>query len=206
MNPFVEALALLDEVEMAGGRLSLVAEGVSLDGDVPEVLADRLAALCGSGEARQALLTNRALRAVLLAPTRAARELLTVPVVLSGGLPVPFTLRFRRQTATGPVVCLCSTDRATFVSATGRGVSTFLLRELDTAALAVEQERATPAELDRWLHAKAQRPDWRVTPETIGVLEHLVEQGERAPVCFGELLDALGCELVDVELHAKEAA
>lgn len=206
MNPFALALALLDDVEMAGGRLSLLAEGVSLDGDVPEELADRLAALCGSGQARQALLTNRALRAVLAAPTRAARELLGVPVVLCNGLPVALTLRFQRYAASGPVLCLCSTNEATFVAATRAGTVTFLLRELDVAALAAEQGRATPAEFDRWMRAKHARPDWRVTPETLGVLEHLVEPGERAPLCFGELLDTLGCALVDVELHAKEAA
>jgi hypothetical protein len=199
LNPFMLALALLDELADAGGRLSLTADGVALEGDVPEALTDRLAALCGSGEARHQLATNRALRAVLSAPSRAARELLVLGVPDAAGLPVPFTLTFRR----GETYCQCSTSREVFEQATRDGVPTFLLRELDAAALAAEEARATPAAMDSWLKAKRARPDWRVTPETAGVLRAERDPAMRAR-CFGELLGELGCELVDV--HLPEAA
>lgn len=207
MNPFKLALALVDDFAQAGARLSVLPEGICPSVDVSESLEGRLTALCGAGDARQGLLTNRALRAVILARSRAARELLTLAVEHTSGLPVPFTVRFARTSASGAAttVCLCSTERGTFEEATKAGVPTFLLRELEAAALAAEQGRATPVEFDRWLAAKRARPDWRVTPETVGLLEH-VQRDEREALCWGELLEALGCALVDVELHAKEAA
>lgn len=196
MNPYGQALALFDGVLQARGSLCLVAEGVGLDGEVPEALEARLEALCGDQEGREDRASYRALRVIVGAPSRASREVLTCCVAYAVGLPVPFVITFRRHLRR----CVCATARDAYTNAVREGWPAFVMRELEAAALAVELRRAGPSDLDRWIGMKL-RGEWRLTPELAGV-----PVGVHATICFGELFDALGAELVDVELLATEAA
>lgn len=181
--------AVFDVLE--DGRVALT------DGDLPEALGARLAAFCGEHEGREKHDAYRALRAIVRAGTPAARELLGLPVAYAVGLPHPFTITFAR----GKTACVCTTSRHTYRQALTDGTPTFILRELEMVAAAVELGRASGCHLDDWLAAKS-RGDWRLTPELAGVLS--LPSGGPGLVCFGELFDALGAELVAVELHQVE--
>lgn len=139
----------------------------------------------------------RALAAVARAPSRAARELLTLPVSYAVGLSVPFTVTFRRRATE----CVATTSRTDYAAATQRGAVAFVLRELEAAARAVEVGRAHPSDLDRWLELKGCGGSWILTPELAGSLDVPSAAPSRGGgLCFGELFDALGAELVDVTL------
>jgi hypothetical protein len=204
LSVHAEALALFDWCADEGVTLSLHDGGrllVTAD-NVSDALRDRLSAFCGAHEGREGLLTYRALRDIVRAPSRAARELLTLAVGHAVGLPVPFVVTFVR----GGQRCVCSTSREAYQRAVREGHPAFVLRELEVAALVVEQGRASPRDLDLWLLAK-KRGDWRLTPEFAGALEaQTVQAGLQPAITFGDLFDALGAELVDVELPATEAA
>lgn len=197
MNAFGTALALVDALTQEGAGLELDGDGLALVGAPSEALCGRLVVFCGAHEGREGLDTYRALRAVVRARSRAARELLVLPVSYAVGLPYPFTILFVRRACE----CVCTTSRTAYALALSRGRPTFLVRELEAAALAAEQGRAGARDLDRWLELKA-RGEWRLTPELAGVLE---APGPRvAMLCFGALFDVLGAELVDVELLEVE--
>lgn len=195
-NDFAVALALLDDLARHGAHVALGDAGELVVTGVPppDALLNRLALLGASGA--RGTLRYRALVAELQAPSRAAREVLTLPVTYAVGLPVPFTVVWHR-------VGLCivtTTSRARYAAALAAGETPFVLRELVLAVEAVAAGRAGPAELDSWLALKAQQPGV--------VLDRAVVVGlpeARAPVevlmCFGELFDALGAELVEVEMH-----
>jgi hypothetical protein len=193
------ALALLDDVVEAGARLTLDPDGkVATRGDVPEALGARLEGLMGEGEGREAFPAHAALRAILAAPSRAARELLATPVACAR-LPVAFAVRFRR----GEVQAQFTTWREAYGRDLGQ-LPQFVLRELDVMARAVRQGRASGVQLDLWLAAKARGGAWSLTAEIADVLEELIP-GELAagfdPLTFGELFEALGAELVQVEMQ-----
>jgi hypothetical protein len=147
-------------------------------------------------KARDAGALYRALCAVVAAPSLAARELLTLPVAFAIGLPHPFSVVFRR----GPQPIVATTSREAYAQAQEIGAVVFVMREIGAAAHAVALERAHPADLDRWIAAK-RHGDWRLTPELAAGLATASEDIGRSEVCFGALFDALGAELVDVEVH-----
>jgi hypothetical protein len=228
MNRFGQALLLVDALAVGGVELVAAEGGLEVVGHPDEALSSRLAAFSapaepdetwGPLEARIARAMHgvtpadrcdtasieatlqrvrdegplfRALHAVVAAPSRAARELLSLPVSYAVGLPYPFTIIFRRRTLT----CVCTTARDVFAQAQAQGAAVFVVRELEAAGLAVAQGRAYPADLDRWAERK-RRGEWRLTPELAGALE----AETMAMLCFGELFEALGAELVDVALH-----
>ena len=141
----------------------------------------------------------RALVVMVAAPSRAARELLTLSVSLAVGLPVPFAVRFARRGDRVGVECVGTSSRAVYQEALSRGAPVFLIRELVAMAAATAIGRATPQVLDAWIAEKQARPRW--------VLEHaeavgIPGGGDPGDVCFGELFDALGAEIVDVETGA----
>jgi hypothetical protein len=150
------------------------------------------------GAARDASPRYRALRAIARAPSRAARELLTLPVAYAIGLPHPFTLTFVREGR----ICVASTSREMYGRAQSQGHIVFVLRELEAAALAVAQGRAGARAFDGWLDRKA-CGDFRLTPELVGVLGHVRDPSEPADpgLTFGELFEALDAEIVSVDVH-----
>jgi hypothetical protein len=193
------ALALFDACESYGVRLEVLDVGLVASGRPDDAaLASRLVAFCGAGEHRQSLASYRALRDIARAPSRAARELLATSVAVLA-LPVPYTLTFTR----GGHRCVGTSSRAVYEAAVRDGVAAFALKELVAVAAAVELGRASPVDLDRWIAIK-QRGSWVLTPELAGV-DVPVEPGRTPSLCVGELLDALGAELVDVELHGEAA-
>ena len=204
LSVHAQALALFDTCADERVALSLRDDGrlvVTAD-HVPDALRARLSAFCAEHEGREGLRTYRALRDIVGAPSRAARELLTLAVGHAVGLPAPFVITFAR----GGQRCVCSTSKDAYTRAVQAGLPAFVLRELEAAALVVEQGRASPRDLDLWLLAK-KRGDWRLTPELAGALEApTVQAGLQPAITFGDLFDALGAELVDVELPATEAA
>ena len=146
--------------------------------------------------ARVAQARYRALVAVVAAPSRAARELLGLPIAYAVGLQKPFTVTFRRGGATA----VCTTSREAYDQARASGAPAFVLRELVAVARAVELGRASGVDLDRWLAQKV-RGEFVLSPEPAGVLGPLEHTDEPCLVSFGELFDALGAELVDVAVH-----
>lgn len=204
LSVHAQALALFDTCVDEGVTLALLENGrlVAAAEQMPDALRERLSAFCGAHEGREGLRTYRALRDIVRAPSRAARELLTLAVGHAVGLPAPFVITFSR----GGQRCVCSTHKDAYMRAVQEGLPAFVLRELEAAALVVEQGRASPRDLDLWLLAK-KRGDWRLTPEFAGALEApTVQAGLQPAITFGDLFDALGAELVDVELPATEAA
>lgn len=151
--------------------------------------------------ARDASPRYRALRAVARAPSRAARELLTLPVAYAIGLPHPFTLAFVRRGR----VAVCTTSREMYAQAQAQGHIVFVLRELEAAALAVAEGRAGARTFDGWLERKA-RGDFRLTPELAGVLAQPARDPSDPGLSFGELFDALDAELVSVDVHELVAS
>jgi len=203
LSDYAQALALFDACVAAGVGLE-VGEGrriAVLTQELPEGLRGWLKSFCGDQEGREGLPSYRALRAIVRAPSRAAREILTCLVAFAVGLPAPFVITFRR----GERRCVCATAKAAYMRAVQEGCPAFVMAELGVAALAVEQGRAGPGELDRWL-ARKLLGSWRLTLELAGVVEQKALAGLHPTICFGELFDALGAELVDVELLATEAA
>lgn len=185
------ALFLVDELADAGVRVFLNDAGaVATQGAVPAELGERLKALLGSGEQRAGIPSHRALRAVLAAPTRAARELLILPLA-HARLPVGYAARFQRSGVRAQI----TTSEKLFKRDHGQ-IPQFVLRELDAATLAFSQGRAGPRDLDQWLAAKS-RGDWLLTAELAGAL---AMNDPPTPVELGELLDGLGAQLLDVEL------
>ena len=149
---------------------------------------------------RDATPMHRALRSVASAPSLAVAELLTLPVAFAA-LGAPYTITFARK----QMVAVCTNSRAVFAAEQGKR-PTFVFRELEAAARAVELGRAGPMHLDQWLQAK-QRGAWVLALETAGG-ELASEPEQVAPMLtFGELFDALGAVLLDVVVHEpKEAA
>lgn len=237
MTPHGWALAFVDLLAAAGVALTLADDGaLHVEGsEPPEALEGALAAFAALPElpagltpdevaervsrsvrapltpegleellrtAREASPLWWAVRAVLRAPGRAAREVLALPVwAAASGLPVPFTLTLDRRGA----LSVCTTSRRVYADAQGR-LPVWLARELECAAVAVEMGRASPAHLDRWLDAKRKGGGWQLTRELAGL--DVPGAPATSSITVGALCDALGAELVGVELHepAKEAA
>lgn len=164
--------------------------------------------------ARRQVDQYRALVAVVAAPSRAAREMLTLNVTFAVGLPVPFTVRFARRGDPHDgtrVECLTTSSRAVYDEAVKRGAPAFILREIVAMARAAAVGRATPQALDRWIAAKQADPRTVLEPAEIVGMPDQGDGGRTRDdtplnVCFGELFDALGAELVDVDLHAPPGA
>jgi hypothetical protein len=201
LTPYGQALAALDAAAGGGVELRATAAGIEVvRGEPDDALDALLQALCGSGEARHGLTTARALRELLRAPDRAARELLTLPVRYASGLPLPFTLRFERRR----LGSVCTTSRHAYAAARAAGERVWLLRELELVAAAAREGRVSPTHLDRWLAAKG-RGEWILTPELAGADLPRFD-AHPGDMCFGELFDHMGAELVSVELHEPKEA
>jgi hypothetical protein len=191
-----DALALVDDAQLAGAPLELYSGGISPRVELPDALDARLKALCCEGDTRAGVASNRALRAVLRAPDRACRELLTLPVALAK-LAVPYAATFTRK----GVCAVFATSESLYNAACQRGDPTFVLRELDAAARAYDAGRAGPAQLDAWLAAK-RRGSWLLTSEIADAPAAPPGLTPDPPRCtFGELFDGLGAEITAVELQ-----
>lgn len=230
MNRFAAALALSDALEVEGIALSIADRRLGIAGRRPSVaLAARLSSFVAGpdlepdaaelvarsllearpgdhldpgleGTLERARLEGpnyRALRAVVEAPSRAAREVLGLSVAFAVGLPHPFTIHFRR----GRIVALCTSSRAAYLEAEQARAPAFVPRELAFIALVVADARASGLDLDRWLALKAAGP-FVLTPALAGALHAFEGPPVRGP-SFGEVFEALGAELVDVDLHAR---
>lgn len=84
------------------------------------------------------------------------------------------------------------------------GHATFLARELEAAALALEAGRAGPADFDAWVDAK-DRGQWVLSPEHARVAELPGYRPDQKPgLDFAELFAGLGLELVSVDIEPKQ--
>lgn len=154
-------------------------------------------------EAREGLQSRRLLVALLAAPSLAVREVLTLPVAWWAGLPIASTLLCRTR-GENPREFVATGAFEVFQAAKANGLPVFAARELDAMALGVEAGRARSEHMRGWLAAKA-GTDWSVTPTVAGVADLPGYDKARRPVIdFGELFDALGVELVGVELNEKK--
>lgn len=169
----------------------------------------------GSVIVTEMLAPQRLALARMVQADRAAREVLTLDVVLLRELPVPWTLHLERREP-GQVErerwgarrspWVVTTSSVAYRRAQEAGTPAFVARELEAAALAVEHVRAYPGDLDRWLAAK-RRGDWRLTHEladAVGVGG--VTALTRPTWALGRVLDGLDTDLVRVELHETKGA
>lgn len=161
------------------------------------VAPDGVEALQRAGRDGQA--AYRALAALVRAPDVMTCELHALPCAHLR-LPVPYAVAFARK----GVRALFTTSQSIYRRELGR-MPLFVLRELDVMALAYEQGRASPGQLDQWLAAKARGGEWVLTAEHAGLLPIPMGSHPDPPACeLGELFDEYGAELVGVEM--QEAA
>lgn len=196
MSPHAQALGLADAAADAGCTLVLDHEGLGSRGDLPEALRAAVATFVGEGEHREALPGFRALAAVLRAPSRAAQELLGLPVVCAKVPGIAYAVTLERK----GICSVFTTSRAIFDRESGTR-PVWRYPELDAMARAHDQGRVYPAQWDHWINAKqrgAERGEpWWLTPMTAGCLG-----SPPAPTCtFGELFEAVGVAVVGVELE-----
>lgn len=146
----------------------------------------------------------RALRLMAAAEDLAARECLLLRVRDLPGLPVPFALSFRERRKGRPFAL--TTTRRWHEKPEAQGLPFFVARELDAASQAAEAGRANADDLGAWLDAKA-RGQWVLTPERARVAEMpwFRADGPGSTWTLGELCDALGFDLVRVEMFERKA-
>jgi hypothetical protein len=197
MKIHAHALAFVDAYAAAGCPLAASAAGVGPSRDSsPAALDDALRAFLGPGQLWAGSAPRRALRAVVQAQGRGARELLTWPVALAR-LPEPYTIELARK-SDGALV---TTHGATWYANVDR-VPCFVARELDAIAGVFACGRATPRELDAWIAQKRRSPRWVLAPDPIAARTGITPDPD---LTFGELFDALGAELVRVTVAGREA-
>ena len=231
LNLHERALALLDLCAAAGVRWRVDPLGdLEASDGLPEALQARVRALVGGmgpideagwakhghapsvappsdeerAEWRRAGPGHRAFCSVIRAPSRAAKELLGMPIA-SGRLKGldPFTVHFSSSKGHE---CVATTSREAFAAAKGRGALAFQLSELDAMGVAVEYGRAVASDFERW--AAAKQRGVAVTHELVGGYPRKLAEGERpdTALTFGELFDVLDLEIGEVEVHEPRPA
>jgi hypothetical protein len=198
MNRFAQALALLGAVQAAGCDLVAVGDGAELHGEPPAPLSAALSAFCGEGDHRTAFGPYRALMAVLRARDLACREVLALPVryaKVTGG--APYAVHLARK----GVCSVLTLSRAIYDRESAAARPLWRFPELDAMARAFEVGRLTATSFDSWIAAKL-RGDWSLSPSQAGCLP-----GDHPePLCtLGDVVDAIGCEVVRVEWESEVA-
>ena len=195
------AAAGLEVVPVSGNPPTLSVGGTK--GADPAILAELRAAtgMDLDDAARPGLDSRRGLIQMASARGLAERELLTMPVAWSAGLPCPFTVTFRRRSRT----CVMTTARAAYRRAEAAGAVVFLAREVEAAALALESGRAGPSDFDGWIEAK-DRGAWVLSPELARVAELPgYRPGAEPDVDFADFFHGFGLELVSVDIEPGQA-
>lgn len=201
-NLYRSALALLDDVALAGLALELTRRGIDPTGPLPVELGARLEAFLGRAAARHATTARGALLRLLRAPTLAAREMLTLDLECAR-LPVPYDVRFSRR----GVQANLTTRRVEFERARAAGEAVFAVGELWAAGSAALVWGAGPAELDGWLARKGTDERLVLTHGAVRLAPVPAGRTAVAPdLTFGEWFDLFDCELVDVAFEAPTAS
>jgi hypothetical protein len=138
-----------------------------------------------------------------------AREMLLLTASNLRASTIPWSLWLERKPseaqrrAWGAVACkfVVTTSRNVYEQAQRDRIPTFVARELEAVALAVEVNRAHACQLDGWLNAK-RRGEWRLSHEMTGALDVTgVDERQLLTWSLGRVLDALDIELVSAEMH-----
>lgn len=211
LSQYGHAYALWSALDARGAAVQIAEDAagapeVAIVGiEPPAELLAALRAFLGSELGREHQPPFRAMAAVVRAPGRAAREVLTLPVQFLGSYPIAYTVRCSTRGARAQGWAW-TTSKGSFENLVQARTPAFLVRELDAVGLGVEMGRVRPPDFAAWLGQKAGK-DFRITPQLARVAEMpAYRDGMKPSLCVGELLDALDCEIAAVELHEPKGA
>lgn len=126
-------------------------------------------------------------------------DVVECPAHVLGEMPLPSTLRCVDAAGRRFVI---TTSRLEYAQAAERGEPAFVGGELAVMAAGVRVGRVYSAQLRAWLEQKSADAAWRLSEsEAIGGEVYDGAPSERCEVTIGQVLRAIGAQLLGVEVH-----